>query len=61
MNRANIVFELAEPTLEGKMIKKNPNGYKIKRVLLLLLIQQYYKDLELFIDFLCKQTTILHY
>jgi hypothetical protein len=51
VNRADIIFGPAEPTLEGKMIKKNPNGCKIKRVPLPLPILQHHKDLELFIDF----------
>jgi hypothetical protein len=52
VNRADILFGPAEPTLEGNMIRKNPNGCKIKHIPLPLSIQEHHKDLELFIDFL---------
>ena len=49
--RVNIMCGPAVSLLQGKMVQKNPNSFKIKRILLLAPILDHDKNLKLVIDF----------
>ena len=51
INRADIIYGPAKPTLEGKMTRLHSKKCKIKRVPLPLPTQQQHKHPELYIDF----------
>jgi len=50
INRADIIYGPPVPLLQGKMIRKKPDGCKIKRIPLPLPVHKYHQDLELYID-----------
>ena len=51
INRADIIYGPAKPTLEGKMTRLHPSKCKVKRVPLPLPISIHHKEVELYIDF----------